>query len=195
MQEDFETPVINAPIILYDYAVELIPLNSIKLNPGDFILHKDTPYKITENLPDSVKAIVWSDAHTIEKLPVVIVKETEPLISLMRVTLNICLSDDSNDFSISRQCYLDINEGISKNLKRIKDCLKEIHPVFIEVHEGDTNLSTIKDGDKMYFQDSFFKTDMELDVMCITRDDIKTVRLFNDVAFKPQGFVWNCFQC
>jgi len=70
-----------------------------------------------------------------------------------------------------------------------------LNPVITEVHHDDKDLSSISDDKELYyFRNSKFAKDMELTVLCMTRDDVQHVKLFKEVAFKPQEFNWNCVQ-
>ena len=192
MIDDFKTPVIDAPIVFKDTANDLLPNPITTQKIDDYILWKDKPAKIVELNKDCQQFWVhavsrekphkWEDEKLSKQEKIELHNNYEsPLRALLEITLNVYLNDDTLSEKIVRQTHI-----------YIKRFLNELSPVILEVHDAETNLSD-QDTNIKYFQNSKFCNGMELDVMCLTRDDIKQAKLFSELAFKPAVFNWNCY--
>lgn len=208
MKEEFDTPIIDAPIIFSEAPQDVTPDVSKGLAKNDYILYKDHPAKITQVSDCQTKITVntnsredphtWELKETDQDLIEQVMEENMEISTLMRVNLNVILNtnnseEDAQENEIVRQGYININEGIQKNTQRIKTGQSNFKPVMIEIFIDDYNFKDI-DKEKKFFQNSNFTTDMVINVLQLTREDIQHVQLFKEVAFKPQEFIWNTIQ-
>lgn len=202
MKEDFDIPVIDAPLIFKDTMQEVCPSDLEKLKTGHYVVHDNKPTLVTEkNTNDNIitlqinareKPHEWELSEDDQKRTVDVTQnEDYQYTCQLRVNLNVHLKDGE---ILKNQCYVDINENQSKNLKAIKTSLEDLSPVITEVCYEDTNLGEL-DKECFWFRNSQFSQDMELDVLCMTINDVQHVKLFKEVMFKTQEFSWNSIQC
>ena len=202
MKEDFEIPVIDAPLVFKDSLTEVSSQKFESLKAGDYVLYNNKPGKITDINNDGKVLYLQINARETphewelneddqKQSAEVTINEENPLNCFFRVNLNVHLKDNE---ILKFQCYVNLNDKLSQNQKDIKTSLEDLNPVVTEVYHEDLNLGAI-DKECFWFKNSKFSKDMELDILCMTINDVQHVKLFKEVMFKTQEFTWNSIQC